>query len=355
MQFTSVYLMLGQKCNFSCKYCMQHDQFTAPCPSNVNYKLLDYINNIEVREHFSKKNDIRKKAMVQLWGGEPLLYWETIKDTVQYLDHDKFEFTIITNGALLTQDKIDFINEHNVCLVLSNDGECSDYTRGRNMLEDEKFLNLYKQVKNGNRAISLVVSPYNSKLLENVDYFRKMIGEEHLTFLNFDFVKDLGSLSDELKDFDLVAFDNYLAKMFASLDLKIKNQEVLDTYTYSFLDNSLRKTNYFYSDSFKLGKTKCGTVESMLNIDMDGNVYVCHNAGMVLGNIFTDDYADLLKQFNDKYNIYTTSKECLECIAYPACLGGCVLMGEKPRKEYSCELTRIYYKRLIEFATAYNT
>ena len=70
----------------------------------------------------------RQHCEIDFFGGEPLLNWDVVKQTVEYIEsiqekHNKiFKLTLTTNGMLLTQDKIDYVNEHKMSLVLSLDG-----------------------------------------------------------------------------------------------------------------------------------------------------------------------------------------------------------------------------------------
>ena len=69
--------------------------------------------------------------------GEPLMAMDTVKETVAYArslekEHDKvFRFTITTNGVLLSDENIDYINREMSNVVLSLDGrpEVNDHMR----------------------------------------------------------------------------------------------------------------------------------------------------------------------------------------------------------------------------------
>ena len=75
-----------------------------------------------------KMSGPRQHCEIDFFGGEPLLNWDVVKQTVEYIEsiqekHNKiFKLTLTTNGMLLTQDKIDYVNEHKMSLVLSLDG-----------------------------------------------------------------------------------------------------------------------------------------------------------------------------------------------------------------------------------------
>lgn len=75
-----------------------------------------------------KNSGDRVNLEMDFFGGEPLMNFETVKKIVEYarsqepVYNKKFRFTITTNGMLLTDDKIDFINREMSNVVLSIDG-----------------------------------------------------------------------------------------------------------------------------------------------------------------------------------------------------------------------------------------
>ncbi len=61
----------------------------------------------------------RQHCEIDFFGGEPLLNWDVVKQTVEYIESRvakstirSLSLTLTTNGMLLTQDKIDYVNEH---------------------------------------------------------------------------------------------------------------------------------------------------------------------------------------------------------------------------------------------------
>ena len=86
-----------------------------------------------------EKSAGRENLELDFFGGEPLMNFDVVKETVKYArskekEYGKhFRFTITTNGMLLTEDKIDFINQEMSNVVLSIDGrkEVNDRMRVR--------------------------------------------------------------------------------------------------------------------------------------------------------------------------------------------------------------------------------
>ena len=67
-----------------------------------------------------EKSGHRRNIEVDFFGGEPLMAMDTVKRTVEYArsiekEHDKcFRFTITTNGVLLDDENIEYINRGDV-------------------------------------------------------------------------------------------------------------------------------------------------------------------------------------------------------------------------------------------------
>ncbi|MFR4764057.1 MAG: radical SAM protein, partial [Anaerococcus obesiensis] len=65
---------------------------------------------------------------IDFFGGEPLLNWDLVKNTVDYARSKEkefnkhFNFTLTTNGMLLDDEKIEYLNKNMKNVVLSLDG-----------------------------------------------------------------------------------------------------------------------------------------------------------------------------------------------------------------------------------------
>ena len=70
----------------------------------------------------------RRNLELDFFGGEPLMNFDVVKETVAYArslekKHGKvFRFTMTTNGVLLTDEIADFLNREMTNVVLSLDG-----------------------------------------------------------------------------------------------------------------------------------------------------------------------------------------------------------------------------------------
>ena len=127
-------LHVAHDCNLRCKYCFA---------STGSFEGTRGIMNAETAKRaidfLVQNSGERHNLEVDFFGGEPLMAFDTVKQTVLYArsiekQYDKnFRFTITTNGILLDDEVEAFINEHMSNVVLSLDGrrEINDEMRGR--------------------------------------------------------------------------------------------------------------------------------------------------------------------------------------------------------------------------------
>jgi MoaA/NifB/PqqE/SkfB family radical SAM enzyme len=86
-----------RRCNLACGYCNEYDDFSPPIPTDEMIRRIDRLAYL-------------KTAIVTISGGEPLLHPE-IEKLIQRIRHHSMIAGIITNGYLLTPNKIRALNE----------------------------------------------------------------------------------------------------------------------------------------------------------------------------------------------------------------------------------------------------
>ena len=118
----------------------------------------------------------KSKYHISYFGGEPLLNWELIEYTLPKFknDPDCSSVVLISNGLLLTQERVDFLKNYGCGLSWSFDGLWSSKNRpladGSDSLEEYlKVLPLALQLTN---SCKVMVNPYSfDTLSENFDFF----------------------------------------------------------------------------------------------------------------------------------------------------------------------------------------
>ena len=123
-------LHVAHDCNLRCQYCFastgDFGQGRKIMPPEIAKKAIDFV---------IARSGVRHNIEVDFFGGEPLMAWDTVTQTVDYARsleekyNKKFRFTITTNGLLLDEDKRKYINENMDNCVLSLDGRREVHAR----------------------------------------------------------------------------------------------------------------------------------------------------------------------------------------------------------------------------------
>ncbi len=116
-------LHIAHDCNLACKYC-----FAEEGEYHGRRELMSAETGKKALDFLVKSSGNRTNLEVDFFGGEPLMNFDVVKEIVNYgreleKKHDKkFRFTITTNGILLNDSIMEFINAEMANVVLSIDG-----------------------------------------------------------------------------------------------------------------------------------------------------------------------------------------------------------------------------------------
>ncbi len=105
-------LHIAHDCNLSCRYCFagegEYHGDRSMMSSEVGIKAIDFLIH---------NSGNRKNLEIDFFGGEPLMNFDVVKDIVEYAKtkeekyNKNFRFTITTNGVLLNDEIMDYINK----------------------------------------------------------------------------------------------------------------------------------------------------------------------------------------------------------------------------------------------------
>lgn len=339
-------LHVAHDCNLRCKYCFagtgNYSGQRSVMPIEVGKKAVDYL------IHHSAG---RRNLEVDFFGGEPLLNFELVRAVVEYArslerEHNKkFRFTITTNGVLLDDEKIDFINREMYNVVLSVDGrkEVNDRVRAR---------------VDGSGCYDLIM-PKFKRLVE-----RRGDGQYYVrgtfTSYNLDFSEDV--LHFYREGFDQISVEPVVAP--ATADYAIREEHLPRIFEeYERLARTMlemrgrgERFNFFH---FMLDLDQgpcaikrlrgCGCGNEYVAITPDGDVYPCHQFvgldGWKMGSVYDLSVDRSMKEDFAKATVYD-KPQCKECWAKFYCSGGCnannLQYGGSVRTPYTltCELEK---------------
>lgn len=335
-------LHVSHDCNLRCKYC-----FAATGDFGTGRKVMSFETAKKAIDFVVEKSGARKNIEVDFFGGEPLMAMETVKQTVAYARsleqaHNKvFRFTITTNGVLLDDETIDYINREMSNVVLSLDG--------RAQVND----NMRKTI-NGQGSYSIIV-PKFQKLVAGrgtKDYYVRGT----FTRQNLDFAKDVAHLADlGFKHVSVEPASGPSDDPFAIKEADLPQVEA----EYEDLAKQLLGKDHINFFHFNVDLSQgpcvikrlrgCGAGCEYVAITPEGDIYPCHQfVGMdeyKMGSVDTGAFdMEVSGKFSD-LNIYTR-EDCSQCWAKFYCSGGCsasnILVNADIKKPnyVACEMER---------------
>jgi uncharacterized protein len=328
-------IQLGLSCNFSCEYCNQrfvpHSEETNP--SDVEL----FVNRMD--NWYKGDGNVK----FEFWGGEPLVYWKTLKPLAEALKnkYPNSSMSMITNGSLLDMEKNDWLDSLGFAVSISHDGP-GQSVRGPDPFEDEiskhAILDLYKRLAPKYKlSFNSMINSKNKSRGNIQQYFIDLIknnlGEKYLTHLvigegAFVDAYDEGGLATSLLDEEEDVLYRNLS--FNEIrDSKTNLFHVTDAKVSSFIRGI---TNGKRIESLP---QKCGMDKSNnIAVDLNGNVLTCQNVSSVsnnpsgishkIGHVSNLDAVEVKTGTH-----WSDREECPKCPVIHLCSGACLfLTGE---------------------------
>ncbi|AHM56268.1 arylsulfatase regulator [Peptoclostridium acidaminophilum DSM 3953] len=318
-------LNVAHDCNLKCVYC-----FASQGDFGGERKLMPLEVGKKALEYLVANSGSRRNLEVDFFGGEPLMNWDVVKALVAYGNEiaepkDKnFRFTITTNGILLDDEKIDFINKYMKNVVLSLDGR--------------KDINDNMRITWNDKGSYDTIVPKFKKLVESrgeKEYFIRGTFTRH----NLDFAKDVEHFASE--GFNITSMEPAVDEKMSDFALTEEDlprifeeyENLVDFYIDKKLENE-KFTFFHFSIDLSQGPcvikrlTGCGAGSEYICVTPEGDIYPCHqfvgNEKFKMGSILDSDVKldrDLQLKFQ---NAHVYAKEaCRECWAKFYCSGGC--------------------------------
>ena len=178
-------IQMGLKCNYACTYCNQASQ-----PHEVQGGIGDVQNFLRrLPTWFDGGADGEGTGVrIEFWGGEPLVYWKVFRVLAGALRsaYPKARFNIITNGALIDDDKIELLDTLGFSVGISHDGPAMRY-RGPDPLDDPQkraaIRKLYDRLRPWGRiGFNAVLHKHNTSLAAGI------VGQENFLSRKLDIV-----------------------------------------------------------------------------------------------------------------------------------------------------------------------
>ena len=299
-------LNVAHDCNLRCEYC-----FAAKGDFGGERMLMPFEIGKKAVDFLLEKSGTRHNLEMDFFGGEPLMNFDVVKQVVSYArskekEYNKnFRFTITTNGLLLTDDKIEFINREMSNCVLSLDG--------RKEVNDRLRIKI-----NGKGCYDQIVPQYQKLVAGRGD--KDYYARGTFTKYNLDFTQDVLHMAD--LGFDQVSVEPVVSDPM--LDYSIKEEDLPRVFQeYETLANELiqRKKegkgfNFFH---FMIDLNQgpcaikrlrgCGCGNEYVAVTPDGEIYPCHqfvgNPEWKMGDLNDGSFNMDMKLRFAKSNVYS--------------------------------------------------
>ncbi len=316
-------LNVAHDCNLRCEYC-----FAAKGDFGGERMLMPFEIGKKAVDFLLEKSGTRHNLEMDFFGGEPLMNFDVVKQVVSYArskekEYNKnFRFTITTNGLLLTDDKIEFINREMSNCVLSLDG--------RKEVNDRLRIKI-----NGKGCYDQIVPQYQKLVAGRGD--KDYYARGTFTKYNLDFTQDVLHMAD--LGFDQVSVEPVVSDPM--LDYSIKEEDLPRVFQeYETLANELiqRKQEgkgcnvcHFMIDLNQgpcaIKRLRgCGCGNEYVAVTPDGEIYPCHqfvgNPEWKMGDLNDGSFNMDMKLRFAKSNVYS-KHDCKSCWAKFYCSGGC--------------------------------
>ena len=309
-----VFVMLGNSCNLHCRYCVQHSLVTSPIPTKISDKFWKFFYSLKSGTH------------VTFYGGEPLVYYPAIKEIVSR--RSDLEYGMPSNCKLLNERMVDFFNKHNVKITVSWDGSASRYTRGYDAFRENRDV----IDKLDDYAIGSVISrasPLGELFKDVREYFPD---KDVYVIVN-------PILNNGLEDKSLVDMDRERLYKDTMNLLHMYDKGTANYSERRFIEYHL----YWAYKHMELNQygDKCGNGRYVLNVDLDGNFYNCHNVSTP--GVYSEEWdRTIARQKSDK---------CYNCKVAPFCMGGCPLTKEEDMEPW-CKNELAFHGAFVDWLQA---
>ncbi len=316
-------LNIAHDCNLRCKYCFAgqggYGQWRMLMSFDVARRAVDFL---------IAHSGPRQHCELDFFGGEPLMNWHVIQQTVSYIrqqekKHNKIiKLSLTTNGMLLDEEKVRYLTENHIALILSLDGRREMHDRMRPDV-------------NGNGTYD--------RILKNLQYcVAHRDGEEYYvrgtyTRHNLDFTTDVLDMVD--KGFPALSMEPVVGDPSEEYTIQKEDlPEICAEYeklAKVFIAREEEGRPFFYFH-FNMDLWRgpclpkrlrgCGAGHEYLAVVPNGDIYPCHQFvgrdGYVIGNVFEGlKNMKMMREFRE--NHVFTKPTCVDCWARFFCSGGC--------------------------------
>jgi len=350
-------LTLTHDCNLRCDYCfgvLEYMQDTASMSVETARVAIDYL--------FLEASG-KERCQIIYTGGEPLLNWPVLESATQYAEtkarqcSKEVAFSIKTNGILVSDRVLDFLEQHDFMVQISIDGQQADHDQARH---DSDGVGSFEAALDALQRIMQRCNGHRLQIRATVTHQNVKHFKENLLFLTGLGAGNVSAgpvMAPEQSPYRLTREDLSHRRQ-ALLDVVAKlacnphspeNQRLLKALGYDGLATGLPSSE---------GRYGCGAGLWHLSVDVDGSIFPCYRlAGhgqYDMGNVWEVNLSHIREVQKRVVPIYNRdhNTRCRRCWGQVICRRGCVaseLLGTETEYE-RCDDTVYVLRALLQAA-----
>jgi len=361
-------LEISQDCPLFCTYCVYSGDYQYYRPHGSKgmslqtaQKAIDFFYN---QTQSPLRNERKPRLMISFYGGESLLLFDIVMNSVAYakkhrnVERVSLQFSLSTNGVLLTPEVVKTLVENQIAVAISLDGPESEHDR-------------FRVFKNGRGSFS--------KIMENVTHIKREYPNYYENSVSF--IATLHPFHDlkKIEEFFLSHETLFKPEKVRVNDLKtasLTNTEWLEAREELLMQKKtkLKKDRWFYKKIFcepienAIGEKETKFLSTMKNftrscfpgserllIDPDGNFHICEkiNRYFPIGNLDQGFDIQKIKSLFQQWRKKTLELECWKCLILyfcSFCYAGAGVDGTLVIKKEKCrELEEKLSERIYDY------
>ena len=327
---TNAVINLTDNCNLRCPYCFTEHNIRTMDFGTLKSSIMFILNGLD-------KFESHKPPCFNFFGGEPMLHYDDlIKPSIEWVEENglrekyKINFGMTTNGTLLNEERIKWLKQHEVSILLSIDGAKYTQDKQRPTVDGKSSFEMVEK----NIPTLLTYFPYTT--------FRSAIEPENVEFMyeNYLYARKMGFLNYFITPNVSAQWsieDIQKACEQLSLISTTIYRDISQGYTPLIWGNLMTNIRHIFennSDAQTISYNHCGIGTASVGIATNGDLYGCqeHNTYInhdifYIGNIFTGidpiKHRRLLSEYAaTKHPVCKNNPNlCEKCSFYNDCAG----------------------------------
>ncbi len=319
----AISLAIAQKCNLGCSYCYADQGDFGGAAKNMQLDVA-----LQAIDLLFKQSLPGSNVNIAFLGGEPLLNRSALRAATAYATNlskatdIKPNFSITTNGTLLTEDDGLFFEEHGFAVTISLDGIGQDNDKHRPSKNGKgsfdmvmkRVLPLLAIQKKMQVSVRATITPGNVRLKETLVHFL----ESGFHSVGFSPLLHAPNGKDEMHQDDLAIFLDSMIDCGLEFERRLSLGQ---RFAFSNLTNALKELHLGTHRPYP-----CGAGAGYLGVSAEGELVSCHrfvgNKEGSMGSLQGGIDRDLQNHWLAERHVHRQSP-CSDCWARYLCGGGC--------------------------------